>query len=69
MSAKIAMEQMQKIKSESSRMLREKEISLPYHKPKQISLKDIMAKKNIQFVPGAKKPNLRMNEEQLREYV
>lgn len=69
MSAKQAMEQMHKINSESSRMLREKDVYLPYHRPKQISLKEFISKKNITFIPGVKRQTFRMNAEELKEYA
>lgn len=69
MSAKQAMEQMHKIKSESCRMLREKQLHLPYHRPKQVTLKEIINMKKIEFLPGVKKLALRMSEEQLKEYA
>lgn len=68
MSAKEAMIQMQKIKSESGRMLREKQVLLPYHRPKQLSLAEILNKKKISLTVGEKKPSFKMNEEQLINY-
>lgn len=69
MSAKQAMENMQKIKSESNRMLREREISLPYHRPKALSLKDIMSKRRPAVSADGKVLPIKMNEEQLRQYA
>lgn len=40
-------EQKQKIQSEKQRMLREQEIRVPYHKPKQYSLKEFLARKSL----------------------
>lgn len=68
MTAKQAMENMQKIKSESNRMLREKEVSLPYHRPKAFSLKDIMNRRKVSNIDGKSLP-LKMNEDQLKQYV
>jgi hypothetical protein len=45
MSAKQAMEQMQMIQSESQRMTRESEISVPYHKARSLSLKEFLNRK------------------------
>ncbi|XP_045502334.1 claspin-like [Colias croceus] len=69
MSAKEAMENMQKIKSESNRMLREKEVSLPYHRPKALSLKDIMSRRRPAVSSDGKSLPIKMNEEQLRHYA
>ncbi|KAJ2944755.1 hypothetical protein O0L34_g1643 [Tuta absoluta] len=69
MSAKQAMENMQKIKSESNRMLREKEVSLPYHRPKALTLKDIMSRQRAAVTPDGKALPIKMNNEQLKHYV
>ncbi|XP_028166163.1 claspin-like [Ostrinia furnacalis] len=69
MSAKQAMENMQKIKSESNRMLREKEVSLPYHRPKALSLQDIMKRRKPAVTSDGKALPIKMNEEQLKQYV
>ncbi|XP_075983117.1 uncharacterized protein LOC142981239 [Anticarsia gemmatalis] len=69
MSAKQAMENMQLIKSESNRMLREKAVSLPYHRPKALSLKDIMARRKPAVTSDGKALPIKMNEEQLKQYV
>lgn len=69
MSAKQAMENMHKIKSESNRMLREKEVSLPYHRPKALSLKDIMSRRKPAVAPDGKVLPIKMNSEQLKQYA
>lgn len=69
MSAKQAMENMQKIKSESNRMLREKEVSLPYHRPKALSLKDIMSRRKPALSADGKVLPVKMNNDQLKQYV
>ncbi|XP_063627910.1 claspin-like [Cydia splendana] len=69
MSAKQAMENMQKIKSESNRMLREKEVSLPYHRPKALSLKDIMNRRRPALSADGKALPVKMNSDQLKQYV
>ncbi|CAH0756374.1 unnamed protein product [Diatraea saccharalis] len=69
MSAKQALENMQKIKSESNRMLREKEVTLPYHRPKTLSLKDIMSRRKPAVSTDGKILPIKMNEEQLKQYV
>ncbi|CAH4036916.1 unnamed protein product [Pieris brassicae] len=69
MSAKEAMVNMQKIKSESNRMLREKEVSLPYHRPKALSLKDIMNRRKPAVSSDGKTLPIKMNEEQLKHYA
>ncbi|CAH2094447.1 unnamed protein product [Euphydryas editha] len=69
MSAKQAMENMQKIKSESNRMLREMEVSLPYHRPKALSLKDIMSRRKTAVSSDGKILPIKMNEEQLKQYA
>ncbi|XP_046971688.1 claspin-like [Vanessa cardui] len=69
MTAKQAKENMQKIKSESNRMLREKEVSLPYHRPKALSLKDIMNRRKLAVTSNGKALPIKMNDEQLKQYV
>lgn len=69
MSAKQAMENMQKIKSESNRMLREMEVSLPYHRPKALSLKDIMSRRKPAVTSDGKILPIKMNQEQLKQYA
>lgn len=69
MSAKQAMENMQIIKSESNRMLREKAVSLPYHRPKALSLKDIMSRRKPALASDGKALPIKMNEEQLKHYA
>ncbi|KPJ18161.1 Claspin [Papilio machaon] len=68
-SAKQAMENKQKIKSESNRMLREKEVSLPYHRPKALSLKDIMSRQRPALAPDGKVLSVKMTPEQLEQYA
>ncbi|XP_068619307.1 claspin-like [Battus philenor] len=67
--AKQAMVNMQKIKSESSRMLREKAVSLPYHRPKALSLKDVMNRRKPALAPDGKALSVKMTAEQLQEYA
>ncbi|XP_052756719.1 claspin [Galleria mellonella] len=69
LTAKQALENMQKIKSESNRMLREKEVSLPYHRPKALSLKDIMSRRKPAVASDGKALPIKMNNEQLKQYV
>lgn len=47
MSHKQQLELKQKIQSEKQRMEREQEIRVPYHKPKQYSLKDFLARRTL----------------------
>lgn len=47
MSAKEAMENMKLIQSESQRMAREAYVDIPYHKPKQHSLKEFLSRKSV----------------------
>ncbi|XP_059053446.1 claspin-like [Achroia grisella] len=69
LTAKQALENMQKIKSESNRMLREKEVSLPYHRPKALTLKDIMSRRKPAVASDGKALPIKMNDEQLKQYV
>lgn len=69
MTAKQAMENMKKIKSESNRMLREKEVSLPYHRPRALTLKDIMNRRKPALTSDGKSLPIKMNEEQLKQYA
>lgn len=69
MSAKEAIANMQKIKSESNRMLREKEVSLPYHRPKALSLQDIMNRRRPAVSSDGKSLPIKMNDEQLKHYA
>ncbi|KAJ0173653.1 hypothetical protein K1T71_010802 [Dendrolimus kikuchii] len=69
MSAKQAMENMHKIKSESNRLLREKEVSLPYHRPKALRLKDIMSRRKPAVNADGKALPIKMNEVQLKQYA
>ncbi|KAJ8925628.1 hypothetical protein NQ315_009472 [Exocentrus adspersus] len=71
MTSKDAANLRQEIKSESQRMLREKNVSLPYHKPKSFTLKEFLSRrpKFASAVPAtAKAPPsvaIKMSEEQL----
>ncbi|CAH0728353.1 unnamed protein product, partial [Brenthis ino] len=69
MSAKQAMDNMQRIKSESNRMLREREVSLPYHRPKALSLKDIMSRRKPAVASDGKALPIKMNSDQLKQYA
>lgn len=69
MSAKLAMENMQLIKSESNRLIREKDVSLPYHRPKALSLKDVLSKRKPAISSDGKILPIKMNDEQLKEYA
>lgn len=63
------MENKQKIKSESNRMLREKEVLLPYHRPKALTLKDIMSRRKPALAPDGKVLSVKMTPEQLEQYA
>ncbi|XP_053613845.1 claspin-like [Plodia interpunctella] len=67
--AKQALENMKKIKSESNRMLREKEVTLPYHRPKALNLKDIISRRKPAVSSDGKTLPIKMNEEQLKQYA
>lgn len=69
MSAKQAMDNMQRIKSESNRMLREREVSLPYHRPKALSLKDLMSRRKLAVASDGKALPIKMNSDQLKQYA
>ncbi|XP_032521106.2 claspin-like [Danaus plexippus] len=69
MTAKQALENKQKIKSESNRMLREKGVSLPYHRPKALTLKDIMSRRKPAISSDGRTLPIKMNEDQLRQYA
>ncbi|KAJ6638406.1 Claspin, partial [Pseudolycoriella hygida] len=74
MSAKQAEEQMKIIQSESQRLARECHLSVPYHKPKQYSLKEFMNRRTINKpVPLAlnKKvaATIKMTSEELEQYA
>lgn len=45
MTGKEAQKLRKEIQSESQRMLRETRVSLPYHKPKQFTLKEFLSKR------------------------
>lgn len=60
---------MHKIKSESNRLLREKEVSLPYHRPKALSLKDILNRRKPAITTDGKVLPIKMNGDQLKEYA
>lgn len=69
MTPKEAAELRKEIQSESQRMLREKNVSLPYHKPKSHSLRDFLARRPKLAVLGiARAPPsvaIKMSTEQL----
>ncbi|XP_037028730.1 claspin [Bradysia coprophila] len=74
MSAKQAEEQMKLIQSESQRLARQCHLSVPYHKPKQHSLKDFLNRRTINRpVPMAltKKAaaTIKMSQEELEQYA
>lgn len=74
MSAKQAEEQMKIIQSESQRLARECPLSVPYHKPKQHTLKDFLSRRTINRpVPMAltKKAaaTIKMSKEELEQYA
>lgn len=45
MTGKDALKLRKEIQSESQRMIRETRVSLPYHKPKQFSLKEFLSRR------------------------
>lgn len=68
------MVQMQIIQSESQRMAREANIRVPYHRPKQYSLKEFLSRrtddKNIAPIVQKKTAaNIKMNPTELFEYA
>uniref|UniRef100_A0A336KJ19 CSON011562 protein n=1 Tax=Culicoides sonorensis TaxID=179676 RepID=A0A336KJ19_CULSO len=78
MSAKEAMEQMKVIQSESQRMAREAYVDIPYHKPKQHSLKEFLSRKtvhrgNISNSTGMRQKttaaHIKMSQEELEAYA
>ena len=74
MSAKVAREQMKVIQSESQRMAREAEIRVPYHRPKQYSLKEFLNRKTINkpvvaSLSSFKPVSIKMTQEELEEYA
>jgi len=44
---------MRQIHSESQRLLRETKISLPYHKPRKLTLQDFLNRKKMPIFPKA----------------
>lgn len=75
MSAKEALENMKIIQSESQRMAREAYVDIPYHKPKQHSLKEFLSRKSVvrKELPrtGAFKTTaatIKMSQEELEAY-
>ena len=73
MSNKTAADNMKVIQSESQRMARETSINVPYHKPKQHTLKEFLSRRSIQRPANLqnKKPmaSIRMNKTELEEYA
>lgn len=74
MSAKEAEEQMKVIQSESQRLAREATLTVPYHRPKQHSLKEFLNRHNVirpvaQLDAPKAAAAIRMNKEQLEEYA
>lgn len=78
MSAKEAENQMKEIKSYSQKFAREANIDVPYHKPKQYSIKEFMSRRNA-IKPTAIKPSnlskkktvleIKMSKEELVAYA
>ncbi|XP_063706067.1 claspin [Culicoides brevitarsis] len=74
MSAKEAMENMKIIQSESQRMAREAYVDIPYHKPKQHSLKEFLSRKSVSRKEIPKvcvkttAASIKMSQEELEEY-
>lgn len=73
MTGKDAQNLRKEIQSESQRMLRESRVSLPYHKPKQFTLKEFLSKRPklasgmslpVQVPPSVA---IKMQKEQLEE--
>lgn len=73
MSNKTAANNMKVIQSESQRMSRETSLNVPYHRPKQHTLKEFLSRRSIQrpAVLHNKKPvtSIRMNKSQMEEYA
>lgn len=70
------MVQMQIIQSESQRMAREANIRVPYHRPKQYSLKQFLNRRtdatispSIGVIPQTTAANIKMNQTDLMEYA
>lgn len=70
------MVQMQIIQSESQRMAREANIRVPYHRPKQYSLKQFLSRRtdatispSVGVVPQTTAANIKMNQTDLMEYA
>lgn len=78
MSAKEAENQMKEIQSYSQKFAREANIEVPYHKPKQYSLKEFMSRRNV-IKPTAINPSslvkkktileIKMSKEDLAVYA
>ncbi|XP_055386152.1 claspin-like isoform X2 [Condylostylus longicornis] len=71
-SAKIAMETINSIKSETQRLHRENNVNVPYHEPKKCSLKEFMSRKTV-LKPNTEAKfchdfSLKMDKEQLERY-
>lgn len=74
MSAREADEQMKMIQSESQRMARETNLSVPYHVPKKHSLKEFLNRRNInkpvpQLDTVKAAAAIKMSKEDLIEYA
>uniref|UniRef100_A0A336LX24 CSON007066 protein n=1 Tax=Culicoides sonorensis TaxID=179676 RepID=A0A336LX24_CULSO len=78
MSAKEAMEQMKVIQSESQRMAREAYVDIPYHKPKQHSLKEFLSRKTVSrgsisnsrgMIQKTTAAHIKMSQEELEAYA
>lgn len=68
--------QMQIIQSESQRMAREADVRVPYHRPKQYSLKQFLNRrtesaisKSNGFTLQTRAATIKMNQSQLNEYA
>ncbi|KAL5292389.1 CLSPN family protein [Megaselia abdita] len=73
-SAKRALDEISAIKSETQRLLREQQVSIPYHKPKQHSLKEFMSRRNItkpedKLKTNNSTPNVKMSQEELEAFA
>ncbi|XP_058812683.1 claspin-like [Topomyia yanbarensis] len=76
MSAKMAMEQMKVIQSESQRMAREANVTVPYHRPKQHTLQEFLSRRMVhkpEMSMGEGRKNvaaaIKMNPEDLEAYA
>lgn len=68
------MDEMAAIKSETQRLIRETQVSIPYHKPKQHSLQEFMSRRNVTKPIEALKsanstPRVKMSHEELELYA